>query len=65
MAWHCRYEEVMLARQGGREGSENKWEVLRTRIMAGEEDRHAARCYARAEISFKMAIQEDIWQDTD
>jgi len=41
------YEEVMLARQGGREESENKWEVLRTRIMAGEEDRHAARSAKR------------------
>jgi len=46
MARYCRYKEVMSARQGGREGSENKWEVLRTRVMAGEEDRHAA-CSAK------------------
>jgi len=42
MARHCRYEEVMSVRQGGREGSENKWEALRTRVMACEEDRHVA-----------------------
>jgi len=46
MVRHCRYEEVMLARQGGREGSENKWKVLRTRVMAEEEDRHAV-CSAK------------------
>ena len=48
MARYCRYEEVMSARQGGRERSENKWEVLRTRVIAGEEDRHAV-CSAKRE----------------
>jgi len=37
----------MSARQGGREGSENKWKALRTRVMACEEDRHAAHSARR------------------
>ena len=32
----------MSARQGSREVNENKWEALRTRVMACKEDRHAA-----------------------
>jgi len=47
MACHCKYEEVMSARQGGREGSENKWEALRTRVMACDKNRHAAHSARR------------------
>ena len=47
MACHYRYEEVMLARQGGRERSKNKWEALQTRVMACEENRHVAHSTKR------------------
>ena len=47
MVRHCRYKKVMSARQGSKEESKNKWEALRTRVMACEEDRHAAHSARR------------------
>jgi len=77
MARYCRYEEVVSARQGGRERSENKWEVLRTRVIAGEEDRHEVRsakreaqqerrcwgCVMETPDSTELFMEDQTWLD--